>query len=226
MNLLTKNDNHRTNHSSFTIKTTKFLLLIGLFIALASCSSDDSKPLLGIESLTISNLHAPQTGGQGQNPESGVFTKFDFTSGGTTTSETDWDIAFRGTKILVNGGSEIGLTDEPMRHGNAGAYIVSGTMSSVTSVDPSLFIQDSPQGYAIPTGSGNGWYSYAGPPSHLITPIAGKVLIFKTRNGKYAKVEILSYYENAPANPDITVDATPYYTFNYVYQPNPNVTTF
>ncbi|MDO1499584.1 hypothetical protein Q2T40_05290 [Winogradskyella maritima] len=33
-------------------------------------------------------------------------------------------------------------------------------------------------------------------------------------------MEIISYYENAPAAPDAFVDATPYYTFNYVYNPN------
>ena len=110
--------------------------------------------------------------------------------------------------------------------GQAAAYIASGTMGSITDVDTSLFVQDSDTGYAITTGSGNGWYTYSGPPAHLITPIPGKVLVFKTRDGKYAKVEILSYYENAPANPDISVHATPYYTFNYVYQPNADVTTF
>lgn len=211
-----------------TIKTIKFLTLAALFIGFTSCSSDDdnSPTLLEVASKTISNLHAPQVGGQGQNPESGIFTKFDFATGKTTTNETDWDIAFRGTKILVNGGSEIGITDEPARHGNAGAYIASGTMTSVKTVDASLFAQDASDGYAIPTGSGNGWYSYAGPPSHLITPTAGKILVFKTHDGKYAKMEILSYYENAPASPDITVDATPYYTFNYIYQPNLGVTAF
>ena len=99
-------------------------------------------------------------------------------------------------------------------------------MASITDVDSSLFIQDSNSGYAITTGSGNGWYTYAGPPTHLITPTPGKILVFKTRDGKYAKVEILSYYQNAPVNPDAFVDATPYFTFNYVYQPNAGVTTF
>ena len=99
-------------------------------------------------------------------------------------------------------------------------------MTSITDVDSSLFIQDSNSGYAITTGSGNGWYTYAGPPTHLITPTPGKILVFKTRDGKHAKVEILSYYQNAPVNPDAFVDATPYFTFNYVYQPNAGVTTF
>ncbi|MDO5979160.1 HmuY family protein [Flavivirga spongiicola] len=208
------------------MKTIKFLTLVTLFMGLTSCSSDDSTPVLGVTSKTISNLHAPQSGGQGQGPISGSFTKFNFATGKTTTSDTDWDIAFRGTSIIVNGGASLGTTDEPNRTGQAAAYIANGTMASITDVDSSLFVQDSNTGYAITTGNGNGWYTYAGPPTHLITPIPGKILVFKTRDGKYAKVEILSYYENAPANPDITIHATPYYTFNYVYQPNTNVTTF
>ena len=210
-----------------TIKKIQLLVATLLFISFNSCSSDDdnSTPLLDIETEIVSNLHAPQSGGQGQ-PVSGEFAKFNFATGQTTTSDTDWDIAFRGTSIIINGGTTLGTTDEPNRTGEAGVYIVNGTMESVTDVNDSLFTQDSETGYAIPSGSGNGWYTYAGPPTHLITPTPGKILVFKTRNGLYAKIEILSYYENAPANPDAFIDATPYYTFNYVYQPNTNVTAF
>ncbi len=215
------------NKMSKTIKTIQLLAIVALFIGFTSCSSDDdnSVPLLEVASETVSNLHAPQTGGQGQ-PVSGQFAKFNFETGKTTTSDTDWDIAFRGTSIIVNGGTTLGTTDEPNRTGESAVYIANGTMASVTNVNTSLFTQDSDTGYAIPTGSGNGWYNYAGPPTHLITPIPGKVFVFKTRNELYAKLEILSYYENAPANPDAFTDATPYYTFNYVYQPNTGVTTF
>jgi len=208
-----------------TIKTTQLLALLTLFIGFTSCSDDDTVSLLAIESETVSNLHAPQTGGQGQ-PVSGAFTKFDFATGQTTTSDTNWDIAFRGTSIIVNGGTTLGTNDEPNRTGNAAVYIANGTMASVTNVDASLFEQDSDTGYAISTGSGNSWYTYAGPPTHLITPTPGKILVVKTHKGLYAKVEILSYYKDAPASPDAFVDETPYYTFNYVFQPNTGVTTF
>jgi hypothetical protein len=209
-----------------TLKSIQFLTIFALFISFTSCDDDDdTTPLLAVETELVSNLHAPQSGGQGQ-PISGVFSKFDFSTGTTTTSDTDWDIAFRGTSIIINGGVSLETTDEPIRTSEAAVYISSGTMASITDVDSSLFIQDSNSGYAITTGSGNGWYTYAGPPTHLITPTPGKILVFKTRDGKYAKVEILSYYQNAPANPDAFVDATPYFTFNYAYQPNAGVTTF
>ncbi|MFD1161218.1 HmuY family protein [Hwangdonia seohaensis] len=208
-----------------TIKTTQLVILLTIFIGFTSCSDDDSPPLLEVASESVTNLHAPQTGGQGQ-PVSGTFTKFNFATGQTTTSDTNWDIAFRGTSIIVNGGTTLGTTDEPNRTGNAAVYIANGTMASVTNVDTALFEQDSDTGYAISTGSGNSWYTYAGPPTHLITPTPGKILVFKTHNGLYAKVEILSYYKDAPANPDAYADETPYYTFNYVFQPNTGVTTF
>ncbi|MCH9661560.1 MAG: HmuY family protein [Bacteroidetes bacterium] len=209
------------------MKKFQLVTLIAVCIGFTSCSSDDDKatPMLEIASETISNLYAPQTGGQGQ-PVSGAFVKFDFATGQTTTSDENWDIAFRGTSIIVNGGTTLGTIDEPNRTAEAAVYIASGTMASVTDVDASLFLQDAATGYAITSGSDNGWYNYAGEPSHLITPIPGKILVFKTHAGLYAKVEIVSYYENAPANPNAFVDGTPYYTFNYVYQPNSDVTTF
>jgi len=200
-----------------TIQLFSFVLLASI---IASCSSDDdnTQPILEIESQTITNLHAPQQGGQGE-PISGAFAKFDFETGATTSSETDWDIAFRGTSIIVNGGATLGTIDEPTRTGEAAAYIASGTMASITEVNTAFFVQDSENGYAIPSGSGNGWYLYDSN-TFLITPIAGKILVFKTRDGRYAKVEILSYYKDAPENPDPFVNEGRYYTFNYVYQPN------
>ena len=207
-----------------TMKTIKFLTIALAMTSFIACDndSDDSLPVI---SITVEDLYAPQEGGQGQ-PISGAFTKFDFDLGMETDSETDWDIAFRATDIIVNGGMSMGTTDEPDRTGDAGAYIVTGTMADVTEVDVNLFTQDSDSGRAIPSGSGNGWYTYSGPPTFLITPTAGKILVFKTADGKYAKVEVLSYYQGAPENPDAFTDPSRYYTFNYVYQPNSGETAF
>jgi hypothetical protein len=166
----------------------------------------------------VENLHAPQVGfGDGSGP----FTKFSFKTGAKTDSETDWDIAFRGRTIIVNGGAASGLTDEPTRNGDAAAYIASGTFDDIDSVNIDELKQDSTQGLAIPTGSGNGWYNYTGDPDHLIVPIAGKILVFKTRDGKYAKIEMLSYYEDSDTSNDPR-----YLTFKYAYQANEGVATF
>ena len=206
------------------MKTIKLLVLSIMLISFFNCK-DDGPNLQDIQSVSIEDLYAPQEGGQGQ-PISGTFARFDFETGLQTESETEWDVAFRGTSIIVNGGTSLGTTDEPERTGDAGVYIFDGTMAEMVAVETSLIIQDSSSGYAIQSGSGNGWYTYAGPPTYLINPTPGKILVFRTRDGKYAKMEILSYYLGAPENPDAFSDPSRYYTFNYVYQPNEGVTDF
>lgn len=197
----------------------KSILLLSIVSLSASCSKDDdtTQTPVTLETKTFSNLYAPQTGGQGQ-PVGGAFTKFSFSQNATVTDDS-WDIAFRGTTIVVNGGTAIGITDEPTRTGSGAVSIVSNTLSAVTTIpSASTFAQDGTSTYAIPTGSGNGWYNYNST-NNLITPIAGKVFVVKTHDGKYAKMEIISYYKDAPANPDATA-LSRYFTFKYVYQPS------
>lgn len=210
------------------MKTIKLFTLLAIFIGFSSCSNDndDDPVILQIESETVSNFYAPQVSDYTTNPPTytGEFTKFDFSTGLETTSTTNWDIAIRGTSIIVNGGTSFGATDEPDRSGNAAAYFATGTFASVNSVDMSLLEQDSVNGYVL-----SNWYDY-NPVNHIITPTAGKILIIRTRDSKYAKVEILSYYKDAPAPNEITEEIATndsrYYTFNYVYQPNEGETTF
>ncbi|MBQ4914389.1 IPT/TIG domain-containing protein [Maribacter sp. MMG018] len=178
----------------------------------------DFTVLSDLVSETVSNLEAPQTGGQGE-PVGGPFTKFSFESGAVTDSETDWDIAFRGTTIAVNGGTATGTEDEPVRNGEAGVSIESGVFSDITSAEGLTFTQDSEGAFAIATGSDNGWYNYNSA-TYTIAPIPGKILVFRTHDGKYAKVEIISYYRDAPAEPDPFSDESRVYTFNYTYNPN------
>jgi len=210
------------------MKTFRLLTLLTIFIGLSSCSNNNDDPLvLQVESDSVLNLYAPQEGGIDQMgnpiPISGPFTKFDFSSGTTTTSETEWDVAFRGTSIIINGGVSYGATDEPERNGDAAAYIATGTFADVAAVNTSNLEQDSVNGYVLAD-----WYTYTGPPNHLILPTAGKVIVIRTRDGKYAKIEILSYYKDAPEeiSADAAANDSRYYTFDYVYQPNQSETTF
>jgi len=203
----------------------QILLTFGLagLLTFFSCSKDDSDTPQNTDNdgILVSNLYAPQDTDYTQNPPaaSGPFIKFDFSTGTTTTTDTDWDIAFRGTTIIINGGNSSGILDAPKRTGNAGAYITDGIFEEITNINLSAFAQDGPDGLAIPTGSGNGWYTYD-PTQLTILPIPGKVIVLRTADNKYAKIEILSYYKDAPQviNDQIALNDLRYYTFNYVYQ--------
>ncbi len=197
------------------MKQTKLFLATILVLILNSCASDDNPIQASLEAKQTSNLYAPadvrdyQTG---QIIEKREFVYFSFDSEGVVTQNDNWDIAFKGTTIIVNGGI----------HGNtqAVAVIVLGTFAEITEVpDATEFKQDTDIINAIPTGSGNGWYNY-NPANHDITPIPGRIILIKTHDGKYAKMEILSYYKDMIIDGDYPA----YYTFNYVYQDNGSTT--
>ncbi|MCA4900456.1 MAG: HmuY family protein [Bacteroidota bacterium] len=156
------------------------------------------------------------------------FTFFSFVTGKVVDnpSGTNWDMAFRATTILINGG-----TSGP---GQGAAQVLNGIFNDLSTAPTDGYKQDNDAGglnpagvpnanLAIPTGSGNGWYTSTGggigSPS-VITATAGKVLMIRTADGKYAKMEILSYYKGAPATVNPLTDAARYYTFQYVYQPD------
>jgi len=203
---------------------TNFLKLsiLALTIFITSCSNDDDKKedtTPAVVTTKVSNLPAPQTGGQGQTV-GGAFTKFSFSENKIVTND-NWDIAFRGTTIIVNGGTKVitADADEPARTGSGAVSVVSGTFASVTAFPAAAtFKADAASVYAFPSGV-DAWYNYDGA-THIISAKAGKVFVVKTHDGKYAKFEILSYYKDAPSNPDPATAVARYYTFNFAYQAN------
>jgi hypothetical protein len=195
------------------------MLLLMTSAAFVSCSDDDEvRTPEPIPVQRVSNLHAPTTGGGFGQPDEGPFTKFDFSTGSSTTSDTEWDIAFRGLTIIVNGGESSGTIGEPERNGDAAGYVAIADLASVIEVDEARFTQDTASEYAIPRVNGEGWYDYNFQ-TNIVTAIPGRTLVFRTRDGRYAKVEIISYYKDAPANGEIDpmVNETRYFTFDYVY---------
>ena len=115
-----------------------------------------------------------------------------------------WDIAFSKTTIAVNGG-----TSGP---GDGGAIVMEKPFASVTESPKEGYKSDSDAGYAIPGGSGNSWYKYD-MSVHAILPIIGRTILLKTAEGKFAKIEIISYYKGAPE--DVPTEESSYYTFRY-----------
>jgi hypothetical protein len=173
--------------------------------------------------VTVKNLAADTIvgfGPQGQPIGAGKYTFFSLGTNSkiasTDSATNNWDLAFAGNIIRINN-----LTTGP---GNGGAFVYTGTFDALTSIpsDSTFRIDNAPSSYAITKSSGKGWYNYD-PQSTLVTAIPGRVLVIKTANGKYAKVEILNYYKGnttplSTASDSIKIYDSRYYSFRYTYQ--------
>ncbi|MDO6813858.1 HmuY family protein [Tenacibaculum soleae] len=203
------------------MRILKSVLIVAMlsFVAI-SCSDNNDIVPDEVSAKQVVNLYAKQTTDRSVHPavESGEFVKFSFKSGTIVTND-NWDIAFRGTTILVNGGEPTGKTQEPNRTGNAALTIVEGKFSEIKKVpSAAVFKQDAADALALPKST---WYTYDRS-DHSIDPATGKVLIIKTNDGHYAKMEIISYYKDMDSSnsADPANSGAQYYTFNYVYNVN------
>jgi hypothetical protein len=187
------------------------LLVSGvLLLALGACEKEkvDNKTVT-VKVETVKDIPANPSDAPSPN-----YTFFSFENGivdKADSASTKWDIAFRSTGIIVNGG-----TSGP---GSTQGALYDGIFDELKEVPSSVtLISDSQTAKAFGSGSGNSWYNYSST-THLITPVAGKILFAKTSAGNYAKVEILSYYKGAPATPGAE-SVGRYYTIRYAYQKN------
>ncbi len=182
-------------------------LITALIISCSEESIIEPDPV-PIESVIISEFPA-DTGRKGE------YTFFSFKEGKMIPREdsatTKWDIAFQATTIITNSGVR--------GPGNGGAIVLRNTdFASLKEAPADGYEIEGEKTYAIPTGSGNGWYNYDSK-NMIIRPIPGVVLVIRTADGKYAKMQILNYYKGAPEN--ITQDdISRFYKFEYVYQPD------
>ena len=195
------------------------LLLAVLILFFTSCEKSSNNDIIIDEDvITFIELNASQYDVNILDSlVTGKFEKFSFSEGDTVIHD-NWDVAFSGTTIIVNGGDSYNV-NQPERTGNAAVYIATGVMSDIRTVDLSKLEQDNTSGPAIVDDlgiSGNGWASYD-MSSHILSPIAGKVLVFRTHDNKYAKMEILNFYDT-PNPISSEGDFGGFYTFNYVYQ--------
>ena len=202
-----------------------YTLIVIISILGYSCDEDDNgqeyiKPPIGEG--VYDNLHAP---------EGGDFVKLKFVPDPSTPkalitdSENNWDIAFRGTMIIVNGGVKTGSGNEPERVSSPqiSAYIDILNMNfNDVSKSPELFNRenwDKAGQPKIPNISGQGWFEDDGT---YITPLKDKTIVLRTTDNYYVKIGMYSYYKDALPE---TTDDPAYYSFKYSFNPNYGIST-
>ena len=194
------------------------LIIISSILVFTGCdttSSGSEDPVSDVEVQEVSNLEA-----DGENEH---YTFFSLRTGEEVpfadSASTSWDIGFRGTTVIFNSGAS--------GPGEAAALDLDVNFDNVEIAPSEGYRTDTDTLLAIPTGSGNGWYTYTGQgnPPHAVLAKEDYTIIMKTADGNhYAKVEIMSYYEG---NPDTSTDefasfqtrpAGGYFTFRYAIQ--------
>ncbi|MBS1760272.1 MAG: HmuY family protein [Bacteroidetes bacterium] len=189
------------------MKRGLFLSALALTVLFVSCKKDKADPTpttVKTKSISVNFNPASQ------------FTFFSFKD--TTVVENSdsatgkWDFGLRLTTFLVNSNSS--------GPGNAGVILLNTPYDNVYSASEAGYAYDTTTTQrAIKDGS---WYDY-NPATHAFVPKAGKTFVFRTADGHYAKMELLSvdYEPFIGMTPQKLI-----YKFRYVYQPNDGMRGF
>jgi HmuY protein len=195
-------------------------------VMLTACEKNSSDVEQPLAIVTVANLAADTTTGfspTGRPLGANAFTYVSLREGkiitGADTLTNKWDIAFKQFYIKVNGGTNA------TGGGNAAAYIANSTFETYTQIveADTEFKQDNGATYALNPTPGV-WYTYS-PTTYLALPIPGKIFVIRTADGRYAKLEITSFYKNG-VTPDVTASPVQkaltqfFYQFRYTFQPN------
>ena len=201
------------------IDSKHFFFILLILLLLESCVNNDPSSI-ALTEITYSNLNADAGITQDAQGKAlgttGHFKFFSFRSGqivaNTDSLTTKWDVGFRGTTIIVNGG--------PQRKGLGGAIVLNSSFNDLQSAPEDGYDLDSLVAskltYAIPDAVNLGWYAF----NIFYSAIPNKVLVIRTADNRYVKMEILNFYKNSPAIPNIQTDFNRYYTFRYLFQTN------
>jgi hypothetical protein len=196
-------------------KSILSLVLVASVATMMSCSKSDPTPAQPLNAVTVTNFAAdPPTVFPTNGPPHGTgkYSLFSFKTGAQVanadSATVKWDIGFNATTIVFNSGSS--------GPGTASGQLMIGAFADITTAPDAGYRLDSKPTYAVPTGSDNGWYHYNGS-TNVITPLAGRTIIVQTADSKFAKIEILNFYKDAPASPT-SASLSGYYTFRYIYQ--------
>lgn len=175
---------------------------MALIATLNSCKKKDTVVLLPVVTATDSIIVNFST--------TAPYTFYSFKNkaivANTDSNSTKWDFAMRRTTFLVNSNAS--------GPGQGGAILRDGLFTDVTAAPATGYAYDTTATqFAIKDGS---WYDY-NPVTRGFVPKAGKVFIFRTADGKYAKMELTL----AEYMPFIGMFPTQLkYKFRFTYQPN------
>jgi len=208
------------------MKTIQLLAIAGAITIFTACDKNKTELQQPLTVVTVSNLPADTTIGfssTGRPIGKNEFTYFSLRENkiitGADTLTNKWDIAFKQFYIKVNGGTSASGS------ANGAAFIANSSFDAYNSVpsNEAGWAQDNGADYAISPAPG-GWYNYDYT-TYLAFPIPGKIFVVRTADGRYAKVEITSFYRNgvtpgATATPVEKALAQFFYQFRYTFQPN------
>lgn len=207
-------------------------LFLALGLTLAACDSADPigpDPVEPLEVIRVTDLPADpvqrdQETGQPTSTPTNLYTLYSLRENRVVlahdnpnradSASTAWDIGFHGTTVIFNSG-----VSGP---GNAAVQIVQNAFDQVIEAPADGYRQDAQGNLAIPTGGGNGWYTYVSQGfGGYIIPTPGRTLVIRTADGTYAKLRFISYYEGQPEEPiNFRTENDRHYTFEYVHQPD------
>jgi hypothetical protein len=122
-----------------------------------------------------------------------------------------WDFGIMFVNIITN--------SHASGPGNGGSITQQGVYANYTMAPATGYAYDTTKSTpGIDAGLTSGWYTY-NPTTHAFSPKAGQFFVFRTADGHYVKMEIISvnYAGYTPPNPTPT---TLIYKFRYSYQPD------
>jgi hypothetical protein len=190
----------------FKLRFSIPVLVAVVALAFSACKKEDKDPD-PLPAQTASILASA-------NPAPvGPFAYFSLEQGATlppTSANTDdWDFGMRFTTMIVNSG-----VSGP---GMAGVQIVQGVFDEITEAPEDGYLIDAEGDLAVKDAD---WYVYQ---NFQFSPIAGRVFLFRTAKGKYAKMEVLGADPVDDNGQIVTPPTFPTqfrYNIRYVVQPD------
>ncbi|MEO6285257.1 MAG: HmuY family protein [Dyadobacter sp.] len=186
-----------------TLKIPVLTFFAASMLFLTACSDDNENEPVVVPDLKISEVK--DLDGSAESKKDSAF--FNLSLNKEVTSSEKWDIKFKGTTISVSGTAQL-------------LQLSNGQLFETYTTAPA-------SGFDATDIKGSGsWYNYTATtePQHAIIPVPGKIIVLKTADGKYAKIEMISYYKGNPSTSaeafkDLTTrPAAKTYTFRFVYQ--------